>query len=156
MYLLRHLLDTMTQDYALTFRPLNLAEVKRLSIALKKNNLCVIPSDYANFLCWSDGLVWRNLELFSVYSYERPDTVYPHPTLLEIQKKHLLEDAFPHKIILGRELESIICYDEQKRLYEILERFSYQPVIQFARFVDLLYFYVGKERSSTVPTETAS
>ena len=98
MYLLRRLLDMMTQDYAITFRPLNLAEVKRLSIALKKNNLCIIPLDYANFLCWSDGLVWRNLELFSVYSYERPDTVYPHPTLLEVQKKHIVEDAFPRLV----------------------------------------------------------
>ena len=35
MYLLRHLLDLMT-NYAMTFRPLNLAEIKRLSITLKK------------------------------------------------------------------------------------------------------------------------
>jgi len=156
MYLLRHLLDTISQDYALTFRPLNLGEVKRLSIALKKNNLCVIPSDYANFLCWSDGLVWHDLELFSVYSYERPDTVYPQPTLLDIQKKHLLENAFPHKIVLGRCAEELICYDERIKRYEVLNRFSYQTVIQFPRFVDMLYFYVGKEKSVTSPTETAS
>ena len=156
MYLLRQLLDRMTQDYALTFRPLKLAEVKRLSIALKKNNLCVIPSDYANFLCWTDGLVWHDLELFSVYSYERPDTVYPHPTLLEIQKKQLLEHAFPHKIVLGRSIEELVCYDTKTKLYEVLNRFSYQPIIQLPRFIDILYFYVGKGNSVTVPTETAS
>lgn len=156
MYLLRQLLDKMTQDYALTFRPLKLAEVKRLSITLKKNNLCIIPSDYANFLCWTDGLVWHDLELFSVYSYERPDTVYPHPTLLDIQKKHILEEAFPRKIVLGRGAENLICYDEKTKRYEILNRFTYQPVIQFPRFIDVLYFYVGQEKSTTSPTETAS
>ena len=156
MYLMRRLLDNMTQNYAITFRPLQLGEVKRLSIALKKNKMCVIPSDYANFLCWTDGLVWQDLELFSVYEYERPDTVYFQPTLLGIQQKKLLGDAFPHKLVLGRALEVLICYDEQTKLYEILDRFTFQAIVKFSRFIDVLYFYAGKEHSVTSPTETAS
>jgi len=156
MYLLRHLLDLMTQNYAMTFRPLNLAEIKRLSITLKKNKLGVIPSDYAFFLCWTDGLVWHDLELFSVYEYDRPDTVYPQPTLLAVQKKKILEDAFPQKLVLGRGSEVLICYDAQTKLYEVLDRFTYQSVIKFPRFIDLLYFYAVHEHSTTSPTETAS
>ena len=156
MYLLRRLLDSMTQNYAITFRPLNLADVKRLSIAFKKNNLCVIPTDYAAFLCWTDGLVWRDLELFSVYEYERPDTVYPQPTLLSVQNKKVLENAFPHKLALGRGLESLICYDEQTKQYEILDRFTYQQIITFPRFIDVLFFYVCRVHSVTLPTDTAS
>ena len=156
MYLLRHLLDLMTQNYAMTFRPLNLAEIKRLSITLKKNKLGVIPSDYAFFLCWTDGLTWNGLELFSVYPHERSDTVYPQPTLLEAQQKSPLENAFPDRLVLGRCWEDLICYNSKTKLYEILNRFTYEPVLTFSRFVDLLYHYAHFDGVVTLPTDTAS
>ena len=156
MYLLRFLLDKANENYALTFPPLEVGEVKRFSIVMKKAGFGVVPSDYVNFLTWSDGLVWHDLELFAVYPHDRPDTIYAQPTLLDMQKKQLLGEAFANKLVIGRASEELICYDTEHKLYEILDRFSYEPLLQFPRFVDLLYFYVCHNGIVTLPTETGS
>ena len=156
MYLFRFLLDRANEDYALIFPPLELMQIKRFSIVMKKSGFDVVPSDYVNFLTWSDGLVWHDLELFSIYSHERPDTIYLQPTLLEIQKKRLLGDAFMQKLVIGRASEELICFDTETKIYEILDRFSYKPLLKFPRFVDLLYFYIRQNGIATSPTETGS
>ena len=156
MYLLRVILDKLNQNYAMTFPPLQKEQIKRFSIVMKKAGFNVIPPGYGEFLCWTDGLTWSGLELFSVYPHERSDTVYPQPTLLEVQQKYPLEDAFPDRIVLGRCWEDLICYNGQTKLYEILNRFTYEPVLTFSRFVDLLYHYAHFDGVVTLPTETAS
>ena len=156
MYLLRSLLDKINESYAQTFHPLDVAQVKRLSIVMKKAGFEVVPMDYVNFLTWTDGLVWNDLELFSVYPHDRADTIYAQPTLLDMQKKHCLQDTFPHKLILGSALEELICYNADSKKYEILDRFTYESILQFPRFVDVLYFYAHAKGSVTSPTETGS
>lgn len=135
------ILNNMYQHYALVFPPAELMEIQRVSIQLVKQGLIQIPNDYIQFLEITDGLSWNGLELFSIYEQERKDSVFPSVQLLSYQARQNLKGLFPKSLVLGFAPEQLILYEAPKKAYTIVDRYTYEPVVQLPRLADILYFY---------------
>lgn len=139
MILLNSLLNQFKMKNALLFRGASLTEVQSVSISLVKAKFERIPRGYLKFLNLSDGMVWQDLELFGCVPHERAGTVFDQPDLLDYQTKYAQGHFFARRLILGRALESLICYNGETRCYELINRDSLLTTLQLPRFEDLLY-----------------
>ena len=134
-------LNNMYQNYAMVFSPASIMDIQRTSIAMVKQGFVQIPSDYIQFLGITDGLVWNGLELFSIHEYERKDCVFPNIKLMPYQLSQNLKNLYPKSLILGFAPEHFILYESLKKEYVIIDRYTFAPVVELPRLVDVLYFY---------------
>ena len=139
MILLKTLINQLKMKDALLFRGANLTEAQAASIALVKAGGVRIPRGYLNFLNFSDGLAWNGLELFSCGTHERAGTVFDHPTLTDYHGKYAKGKFFAKRLVLGRFLECLVCYNATNHCYELVDRDSLTPMLKLPRFEDILF-----------------
>ena len=142
MILMQTLLNQLKMKDALLFHSVTLTEAQAISISLVKAGFIRIPRGYLRFLSFSDGLAWNGVELFACIPHERAGTVFNQPDLLEYQTKYARGRFFAHRLILGRALESLICYDADNKCYELLNRDTLNTMLKFPRFEDMLYYLI--------------
>ena len=135
------ILNNMYQNYAMVFPAVPIMEIQRTSIALVKQGLVQIPTDYVQFLSITDGLAWNGLELFSIHEHERKDCVFPSLQLLPYQATQNLKNLFPKSLILGFAPEHLILYTAPQKEYQIVNRYTFAPIVKLPRLADVLYFY---------------
>jgi len=139
MTLTQQLIEQLKLKKAVTFPCAAVTQIQTTSIVLVKAGYPKIPRGYAAFLQLTDGLTWNELELFSCTAHERINTVFPQQDLMDYQQKFPLGRPFRNFLILGRATECLICYDNTKKNYLLLDRLSLIPILKFPRFQDLLY-----------------
>jgi hypothetical protein len=143
------ILNTLYQNYAQFFPPVQMMDIQRTSIALVKKGWIQIPSDYIQFLHITDGLSWNGLELFAIHEHERRDSVFGQPTLLAYQTEYSLKQLFPKSLIVGRATEALILYRLDLKEYHILDRYTFDVIIKLPRLTDVLHFYAKSVLSSS-------
>jgi len=139
MILLKTLINQLKIKNALLFHGATLSEGQAASIALVKAGFTRIPRGYLNFLNLSDGLAWNGLELFACGTHERAGTVFDQPTLVDYQNKYAKGHFFAKRLVLGRGLEYLVCYNATNHCYELVDRDSLTPMLKLPRFEDLLF-----------------
>ena len=139
MILLKTLISQLKMKNALLFRGANLTEAQATSIMLVKSGSVRIPRGYLNFLNLSDGLVWNGLELFSCGLHERAGTVFDHPTLTDYHTKYAKGHFFSKRLVLGRGVEYLVCYNAENHCYELVDRDSLCIMLKLPRFEDILF-----------------
>ena len=144
MILIPSLLIQLKMNGAQVFPGATLTEVQAVSILLVKAGFPRIPRGYLTFLEQSDGFQFADVELFSCGNHERAGTVFNQPTLEGYQTKYAKGKFFASRLVLGRALESLICYNAQSKCYELIHRDSLQVMLKFPRFVDIFYHLFGK------------
>ena len=143
MILIPALLTQLKMKGALVFPAATLTEAQAISILLVKSGFPRIPRGYLTFLEQSDGFQFEDVELFSCANHERAGTVFNQPTLEGYQTKYAKGNFFSSRLVLGRALESLVCYNAQNKCYELVDRDSLQVVLKFPRFVDMFYHLFG-------------
>ncbi len=138
---LNAILNNMYQNYAVIFPAANIMDIQRTSISLVKQGFVQIPNDYIQFLSTTDGLNWNGVEFFSIHEHERKDCVFPNLLLNAYQTTQNLKALFPKSLILGMAPEQLILYEAPQKEYTIINRYTFNRVVQLPRFVDVLYFY---------------
>ncbi len=138
---LNTILNNMYQNYAVIFPAANIMDIQRTSISLVKQGFVQIPNDYIQFLSTTDGLNWNGVEFFSIHEQERKDCVFPSLQLMPYQTTQNLKALFPKSLILGMAPEQLILYEAPQKEYTIINRYTFNRVVQLPRFADVLYFY---------------
>jgi len=142
MKLLQTLLMQAKMKDALLFRQASQTEIQSTSISLVKAKRVRIPRGYISFLELTDGLVWGDFEMFSCTLHERAGTVFNQPDLLDYQQKYAEGKFFSKRLVLGRGMEFLVCYDALNKCYELINRDSLLVMLKFPRFEDLFYHLV--------------
>jgi len=142
MMMLSSLLMQIKMKGALVFPPVALSSAQAVSIMLVKANHPRVPRGYLMFLEQSDGLQYDGLEFFSCAAHDRAGTVFEQPTLEAYQTKYADNPFFAHRLVLGRTMESLVCYHAQNKYYELIHRDGLQVILKFPRFMDVFYYLI--------------
>ena len=142
MSLLQSLIVQLKNKDAQLFPGAPIPQIQTTSILLVKAGFQRIPRDYITFLQLSDGFAWNGIELFSCKTHERAGTVFSQPTLQEYQQRYLTGKFWTSYLVVGRAMECLICYNFKNKNYQLLDRYSLQPILKFPRFQDILYHLI--------------
>lgn len=141
MRTLNHILQVLYKNYAVVFPPVKTEEAQRASIALVKAGLPAIPRDYVRFTEATNGLFWNGLELFGLSEQKRGQGAFVHTGISQTYAGFATNPLLRKKLVLGWAPEELIVYAPVEREYQIIDRFRYEIVLRFPRFLDVLYFY---------------
>ncbi len=97
-----------------------------------------IPEDYRKFLLQTNGIIFNGTELMGAAPQQRVEKQYIFPDLIQINKLYAKYDYFRGKLIIGRLPESLLIYDNQNRIFAILDRINLRSRLEVPSFQDLL------------------
>ena len=154
MTLLNKLLKKMYEDYAVVFPKVDSIKVQQSSLKLFKAGFPVIPTDYVVFLSMTNGLFWNGLTLFALTKQEREKGAFYHPGIMDTYAGYQKNTLMHKKLLLGYAPEELIVYVAEAKLYQILDRYTYEVILTLPRFFDVLYFY-ARELMEKEPLKVA-
>lgn len=121
-----------------TFDPFDLNDLDRINAALKHNRLAEIPSAYVDFLTSTNGLIFRDLELYGTSVQMVKERFFSFPDIVGYNKRYTDHPFLIQKLILGQNSHCFIIYDAQKKNFVLADRISFQPVQTFENFDALM------------------
>ncbi|MBN1783453.1 MAG: hypothetical protein JW812_00620 [Alphaproteobacteria bacterium] len=120
------------------FDPFDLKDLVQINAALKHNRLSEIPADYVSFLSKTNGLIFRDLELYGVLPHIIKERFFSFPDIVSYNKRYADHPFLIHKLIVGQDSQSFLVYDAPKKVYLLCDRISFQPTQVFQRFEEFI------------------
>lgn len=156
MKLLNQLLKKLYEDYAVVFPGVDALKVQQSSLTLFKAGVPVIPADYVSFLSVTNGLFWNGVAFFALNEQERDKGAFFHPGIMESYTLYQKNNLMRKKLLLGRAPEELIVYAAESKVYQLLDRYTYEVILTFPRFFDVLYFYARELMEKEPPASLAA
>jgi len=122
----------------LLFPESNHDDIKRMSSRLVSGGFPEIPSDYADFLLFSNGLCYDGLLFFGTQSHNRKEKNYEFYSLWDFNVNFLEYEFFTDKLLIGHISESFIIFDKNTQHYSLIDGINLCPQIEFSNFDELL------------------
>lgn len=135
---LRKNIQLLKDNYAVTFPPLSSIQVQQASVTLVKAGLPPIPLDYVSFLTETNGLSWNGCILFSLRNEARNKGAFFHPGILQNYGFCQHNALMKKKLLLGYGWETLFIYDFIRKEYQVIDRFTFQPITSYTTFSDYL------------------
>ncbi len=149
MKLIHKILKKMHDNYAVFFQGADALAIQKLSVGLIKAGFAKIPPEYAAFLQETDGLFYNGLELYGVTPHERNRGAFFHTSLQAAANANQHNPVLKGRLIIGNAPEMTIIFNPQTAQYELLNRYTYETLLQLPRFFDLLYYFCPDKNKSS-------
>ncbi len=122
------------------------AQIDFVSAMLKNDKFAEIPSDYAVFLKHSNGMVSGELEFFGTEKVHRDGYNYNFPNIVEANEifKDTPNPLMLNCVLLGYNLLNAIIWDNNEKVYKIINRNFFTTIAKFNNFVDILQFIISR------------
>lgn len=116
------------------------AQIDFVSAMLKNDGFAPVPQDYIDFLKLTNGICSGILEFFGTEKIKRADYNYNFPNLIDANEifKKSENPLMKNSVLLGYNLLNAIIYDNDEKLYKIVNRIFFTPVKSFITFKDVL------------------
>lgn len=130
----------------ITFQKAEIAKIDFVNAMLKNDNFSEIPSDYKNFLMFTNGLIMPPVELYGTENVERAKYNYKFPNIIEVNKIFIdnKNPLIKNRLMLGTFAFDILIFDGNDNLYKILNRFNFETIETFKSFNEL-FDYISEE-----------
>lgn len=130
----------------ITFQKAEIAKIDFVNAMLKNDNFSEIPSDYKNFLMFTNGLIMPPVELYGTENVERAKYNYKFPNIIEVNKIFIdnKNPLMKNRLMLGTFAFDILIFDGNDNLYKILNRFNFETIETFKSFNEL-FDYISEE-----------
>ena len=135
-------LKCLHDNYAVVFPPIDPKRAQQTSVKLVKAGVPPIPLDYIGFLALSNGLSWNGMDLFALENIPREKGAFYHPGILQNMVFCQNNTLMKKKLLLGTGWEELLIYDFTTKTYSLIDRYSYDTVVSFPTFLDVLKYIV--------------
>ena len=132
-------LKCLYENYAVVFPPVDSKVVQQASVKLVKSGVPPIPLDYVSFLAATNGLSWNGVDLFALNNIERAKGAFHHPGILDYFSFCQNNPLMKKKLLLGFGWETLLVYDFTKKVYQLIDRYTYEEIIVFQTLIDFLH-----------------
>ncbi len=122
----------------ITFSPASKADIARTQTQLQEMKFAALPDDFLDFLSYCDGCYYDGLEMFGAKPHPRHKKQYTFRNLSEENRDFCDYKFFLGKLIIGRMSEHLLIYDEQNKLYAVLDRVNLCSMIESSDFDGLM------------------
>lgn len=124
----------------LCFPPADKESLKQSKKELTDLGYLPLPEDFCQFLDLCDGLYYDGLELFGTKEHPRPTKEYIFTNLTNANKPFSEYTFFCQKTIIGSMSENFIIYDNNNKIFAIVDRINLCSQIEFSSFEDLFSY----------------
>ena len=142
--MLRRILDTLKNDDAVFFPPIDERSLRFTASMLASHNFPMLPQDYIALLKETDGLGGNGIEFYGTRANDRENLGYTLPGLIEANLDFANIPMMRGKLLLGRASEELFVYDTADMKYHILDRLDFQVSCSFATFAEAVYLFVDE------------
>ena len=121
------------------------AQIDFINAMLKNDKFSPLPNDYCDFLKNTNGITSGVLEFFGTEKIKRADYNYNFPNIVDANEifKKLDNPLMKNCVLLGYNLLHAIIYDNNEKMYKIVNRNFFTPVKEFSNFNDVLQYILS-------------
>ena len=141
MKMLTSLLDKLYKAQARMFKPVAEKDLRALRIAMAKEKMPPLPTDYLQFLSLTDGLMYNGLRFFGATDHDRGLLAYTYPTLFKVNQGFRQLKRRQDVLILGENDEDWLVYSPKMKTYQLMDKMDLIGDLTLPRFFDLIYFF---------------